>query len=261
MNHPSVRRALAKIFTRIGRWLGLALIITAVSPIFPGQVKPKIDDPQVVKTQKPIRHEVGITLKLIQVVVTDGYGKPVTDLKKEDFVLLDNGEKKKLTEFERHDFRVPAVEAKPAEGIAEKTSPAAKPGPPSRKFFLLFDFANNGLSGVRKMGEVAKHFLDTAILPGDQVAVLTLTALKLLQVPIDLTTDHGPIRKYVAKIGLSDSSKRAEDLEDEYQRQLKAGGFGGRSARGPVCAKAPGAPFRRYRRDGQTFLYDLCRLP
>ena len=242
MNQPFARPALAKIFTRIGRWFGLALIIAAVSPILVGQVKPKIDDPQAVKTQKPIQHEVGITLKLIQVVVIDKNGNPVTDLKKEDFVLLDNGEKKKLTEFERHDFRIPAVEATPAEGIAATTPPAAKPGPPSRKFFLLFDFANNGLSGVRKMGEVAKHFLDTAILPGDQVAVLTLTALKLLQVPIDLTTDCGPIQKYVAKIGLSDSSKRAEDLEEEYQRQLKAGGLADARPEGQFARKLPEPP-------------------
>jgi hypothetical protein len=44
MNRRWARPALAKIFTRFGRWLGPALIIAAVSPLLAGQVKPKTDD-------------------------------------------------------------------------------------------------------------------------------------------------------------------------------------------------------------------------
>jgi hypothetical protein len=44
MNHSSARPFPLKIFTRLGRWLGPALIVAAVSPLIAGQVKPKTDD-------------------------------------------------------------------------------------------------------------------------------------------------------------------------------------------------------------------------
>ncbi len=37
-------------------------------------------------SQKPLQHEVSVTLKLIQVYVTDKDGKPVLDLAKDDFI-------------------------------------------------------------------------------------------------------------------------------------------------------------------------------
>jgi len=55
-----------------------------------------------VRPQKPLQHEVSVTLKLIQVFVTDKTGKPVLDLTKDDFILYDDGRPQKLTEFEKH---------------------------------------------------------------------------------------------------------------------------------------------------------------
>ena len=49
-----------------------------------------------------LKHEVVVALKLIQVYVTDKDGKPVTDLKKEDFELYDNRKKQEITDFEKY---------------------------------------------------------------------------------------------------------------------------------------------------------------
>jgi len=46
---------------------------------------------EVAQLQKPLQHEVSVTLKLIQVYVTDKKGKPVQDLEKADFIVYDNG--------------------------------------------------------------------------------------------------------------------------------------------------------------------------
>ena len=59
-----------------------------------------------VRTQKTLQHEVTVTLKLVQVIVTDKEGNPVTDLRKEDFILFDNGREQVLTEFEKHDIKL-----------------------------------------------------------------------------------------------------------------------------------------------------------
>ena len=52
--------------------------------------------------QEELLHEVVVTLKLVQVHVTDKQGNPVTDLNQSDFILYDNGRLQKITEFERH---------------------------------------------------------------------------------------------------------------------------------------------------------------
>jgi hypothetical protein len=45
------------------------------------------------KTRAALQHEVTVTLKLIQVTVTDKKGNPVSDLHKDEFVLYDNGKR------------------------------------------------------------------------------------------------------------------------------------------------------------------------
>ena len=70
----------------------------------------------IILISQGLQHDVTITLKLIQVMVTDKDGNPVTDLNKEDFLLFDNDREQTLTEFERHDIRqarTPISQAKP----------------------------------------------------------------------------------------------------------------------------------------------------
>ncbi|MBU1338447.1 MAG: hypothetical protein KKD56_05210, partial [Acidobacteria bacterium] len=52
--------------------------------------------------EKTIQHDASAVLKLIQVYVTDVNGTPIKDLKKENFILFDNGERKIITDFEKH---------------------------------------------------------------------------------------------------------------------------------------------------------------
>jgi len=59
-------------------------------------------EPPQEKGQETFQYEVTVTLKLIQVFVTDGKGNPVIDLAQADFILYDNGKLKKITEFEKH---------------------------------------------------------------------------------------------------------------------------------------------------------------
>lgn len=76
--------------------------------------EPSSSSQEAVRPQKPLQYEVRVTVKLIQVIVTTKKGNPVTDLRKEDFVLTDNGQEMKLTEFEKHVLSIPSAE-KPAE--------------------------------------------------------------------------------------------------------------------------------------------------
>jgi VWFA-related protein len=177
---------------------------------------------EAVRLQKPLEHQVIVTLKLIQVYVTDKKGAPVQDLKKEDFVVYDNGREMTLTEFEKHILEASARKPKP-QPLEEKIAPT--PVPPadlvtvmSRKFFLFFDFANNNQRGVNKAQEAALHFLDTEILPGDEVGLLSYSTVKGLSIHEYLTTDHKKLREAVANMNAKGLSGRADDVEQEYWR-------------------------------------------
>ena len=98
--------------------------------------------------QEGLQHEVSVTLKLVQVYVTDRQGRPVTDLSRGDFVLYDNDERRDITDFERH-LLLPPDSTLPS---TESESGTLSPGPVrlNRKFFILLDIVGNDDVGVIK---------------------------------------------------------------------------------------------------------------
>ncbi|MCX6563838.1 MAG: VWA domain-containing protein [Candidatus Aminicenantes bacterium] len=185
---------------------------------------------QAAQPQKPLQHEVAVTLKLIQVYVTDKNGNPVKDLKNSDFAIFDNGVEKTITEFEKHILAAAPQkpEPQPPEQKIVPTAlpPAARVTSLSRKFFIFLDFAFNNQKGVAKAREAALHFIDTQLLPDDDVGVLSYSMLKGLTVHEYLTTNHRKAREAVEALDAKGSAGRAEDTEEEYW--LTAGqGLGG----------------------------------
>ncbi len=57
--------------------------------------------------QSQLRHEVAVILKLVQVYVADKKGSFVQGLRKDDFLLFDEGRKMPITEFEEHTLSFP----------------------------------------------------------------------------------------------------------------------------------------------------------
>ncbi len=154
--------------------------------------------------EKPLRHETGVTLKLVQAYVTGKDGKPVMDLTPADFVVTDNGKAVKVEHFEKHAFSTPP------EG-----GPAAPEGQRlNRKTFLFFDFAFMDQRGVSKSKAAGLHYLDTQLLPTDEVGLISYSASRGLTLHEYFTTDHGKIRKIVDGFGLRRVAGRAESLTD-----------------------------------------------
>ncbi len=186
------------------------------------QTQSHLADQDAIRLQKPLRHEVNVVLKLIQVVVTDKNGNPVTDLKKEDFALTDNGDEKKLTAFERHDLKVEHSAWKSGEAqIGETPLPASRLL--NRKIIFLFDFATGSYTGVRKATEAALNFIDTKLFPDDELGVITFSFTKGLQFSELLTTDHKKIRTVISSFGLHSGAGGALSEEEKYNDQLAAG--------------------------------------
>jgi VWFA-related protein len=187
---------------------------------------------------QPLKYEVHVVLKLVQVTVVDKKGHPVGGLDRDDFLVFDNGRPVEITAFERHAIRQaperplgkPAAVAAPAEAAA--AAPAL-----SRKFFLMFDFAFNNPRGIGKAKEAALSFLDTKVAPEDEVAVLTYTMVKGVRVQEFLTRDHAKVREIVDSIDRRAAAGRASEIEERFWREATEG-----SAMARESAPGPGAP-------------------
>jgi VWFA-related protein len=167
--------------------------------------------------QPPLKYEVSVTLKLIQVYVTDKAEKPVRDLTRDEFKLTDNGKPVTVSAFERHDLA-----AVPTAGVeAPAPEPTASPEPSAapvlnRKFVILFDFAYNTAHGIVAGVKAAQHFLDTEVRPEDEVAFVSCSMLKGVKIHEFLTTDHSKIKAALDKITSKDIAGRAEEIEQAY---------------------------------------------
>jgi VWFA-related protein len=185
-----------KVPTSRGLLPGIVILTLALCGASEGQGQPDL--------QKPLRYDISVTLKLVQVYVTARSGQPASDLKADEVEVSDNGRTVAVTHFEKHFL-----------GEPEESSGLPSPGPRmSRKFFLLFDFGFMDAHGVLKAKNAGLHFLDTKVQPADEVGLLTYTALRGLVLHEYLTTDHMKIRRLVDGFGLKRLTGRAEYLSD-----------------------------------------------
>lgn len=176
--------------------------------------------------QKQEQHEVTVTLKLIQVYVTDKDGKSAMDLELDDFELFDNGKKKDLTEFEKYTLTSPPVKKKkeekpldhlykPKPTLAEELQPAQAM---NRKFFFFFDFAFNNRKGIKKSREAALHFIDTKLHPTDEIGLMSYSLLNSLSLHEFLTTNHQKVRDAIEGIGVEKVLGYANNVEEQFWR-------------------------------------------
>src|SRR4030042_2189020 len=145
---------------------------------------------KVQKNQESLQHEVTVTLKLIQVFVTDKDGKPVTGLGKTDFELWDNGELKTITDFETHTLILPQTQAEEIKPYPVPTAPKL-----NRKFFFVLDFEKNDHVGAIKAKKAALHFIETQLQPTDEAAVFSYSQMQGLVLHRYLTKDHPSLKK------------------------------------------------------------------
>lgn len=145
--------------------------------------------------QKGLEHDITVTLKLVQVFVTDKNGNPVMDLEPVDFELLEDGKLKDIAAFEK--YMLP-IFRKPSLREIEKPTPTEPLLP--RKYFFLLDYDRNDGQGIFETKKSAMHFLNTKVRPGDEVGIMTYAITTGLVVLSYLTKDHDKIQNIVANI-------------------------------------------------------------
>ena len=154
---------------------------------------------------KPIQHQVAVTVKLVQVYATGKGGVPVSDLTAADFEVIDNGKSYPVTHFEKHFLETgEAVVAAPASSGIE--------APLNRMFFLVFDFAFMEPKAMLRAKSAALKFLDGELQPSDELGVVSYQVGRGLVLNEYLTTDHARIRAIVEGFGAKAKAGRAENL-------------------------------------------------
>jgi len=160
--------------------------LSAISPPRPAPpAQTEIKPPQDL-----LQHEVTVTLKLVQVYVTDPEGNPARDLEISDFILYDNGKLQEITAFERHFMPVP-------EEILEGTKPSPARLVPSlmnRRFIFIIDYEGNDLEAVAKSKKAILLFMDTRVQQGDEIALCSFSIVRGLVLHEFLTPEHQKVR-------------------------------------------------------------------
>jgi len=131
---------------------------------------------------------IRINVNLVQVdaVVTDNKGKAVTDLKAEDFEVLQDGKLQAITNFSFIDVKESAARGFPARPVAQPRGigPPAPPLPPTgfrpqqirRTIALVVDDLGVSFDSIVRIRQSITKWVDTQMQPGDLVAVIRTSA-------------------------------------------------------------------------------------
>jgi VWFA-related protein len=147
----------------------------------------------------------------LDVRVLDRNGKPVTDLRQEDFTILENGRPQEI----RH-FVVQALTPDPGaitKPVELRKMPAADLAPQTRRVFLLL-LGRGRMTGPSNELDALREFVSTKLLPQDQVAVFAYNRAT------DFTNDHQAIADLVARYKARHT--RIEALLAQYFSGLRA---------------------------------------
>ena len=122
-----------------------------------------------------------MTVVPVDVRVVDRAGKPITDLKQEDFTIIEDGVPQKIVHFS---FQV----LTPVRAFADTPPDFRKPlgetvAPQNKRIFLLVLGTGRQVGPVRGV-QAAVKFMKERLLPQDQVAILAYNRAT------DFTTDH-----------------------------------------------------------------------
>lgn len=178
------------------------------------------------------------TLVVTDVTVRDRSGKEVTGLKKEDFIVLEDGKPQTISVFEYQRI-APIVPIEPASAPAPVTIPVqqgkqqgistAEPGrvryQDRRLLVMFFDFSSMPPADQHRANKAAIEFIEKKMSPADLVSVMTFgSALKVEQ---DFTDDRERLKEVVNGFLVGQASELAAEGEDAETGEETNAAFAG----------------------------------
>src|ERR671913_167058 len=120
--------------------------------------------------QPPQTFRSQVTVVPVDVRVLDRQGKPITDLKQEDFTIIEDGAPQKIVHFSFQTLT--AIAGANPEAPLEFRKPLGETlAPQNRRIFLLVLGTGRQVGPVKGV-EAAMKFVKERLLPQDQVAIL-----------------------------------------------------------------------------------------
>ncbi len=185
------------------RWSKHFLVIAALLPLAGQEVK----------------FSTSSNLVIVDVTVRDRSGKPIENLKKSDFAVLEDGKPQQIAvfEFQRLEEQAPAPAARPRTAVAA-VRPAPAPAPAvcpgqvqyrdRRLLVLFFDLSSMATPDQIRAQQAALKFLDTQMSPADLVAIMSYGSK--LHVDQDFTDDREALRQVIQGFRVGEASELAE---------------------------------------------------
>ena len=177
----------------------IALILAALTSAMVLSASPGQNPPA---NQQPPAFKSGVTIVPLDVRVLDKDGRPITDLRQEEFRVLENGVPQTIAHFMAQ--VLVADRPEPALRASTKAEPF-DPTPQSRRVFLIV-LGPGALGDTRVYPQTLNallQFIRKNLLPQDQVGLLAYNRA------LDFTTDHEKVARLLETIGRSMAGARA----------------------------------------------------
>ena len=139
-------------------------------------------------TLKVERNEVPVRMG-----VRDAQGRPILNLTKDDFRILDNGKPQVITHFSTQGVEAAPSPAGAALAAGTQTALTAKVA--ERFVALYFDDLVMGFDGIVRTRDAASRYLRTSVQPTDRVAIFTSSGKDQL----DFTNDRDKLEEALAR--------------------------------------------------------------
>ena len=178
--------------------------------------------PQQQPPRPAARFEAATDLVVVDVTARDRAGNPIPGLRKEDFVVLEDGKPQTISVFEFQNLTLDALpalpEPSPTAGPALQPPPAA-PSSPSRERYrdrrllaLFFDFSAMPPADQIRAQQAALDFLRGQMTSSDLVAILAFTTrLRLVQ---DFTDDRDRLLRIIGAFRPGEAAELGAEAEE-----------------------------------------------
>ena len=178
------------------------LIVVLLLSSLPAQT-PTTQQSQKNSQPGAFRIRVETELVLVNVVARDKQGQPVTDLKQNDFTILEDGKPQQVLTFDYENLDTAPINSAVAGGPSQATvneQPSAPSKPllsskdvdealsKKRVIVLFFDLTSMQPDETQRSVDAAKKYVQTKMTPADMIAIVSLaSSLRLDQ---DFTSDR-----------------------------------------------------------------------
>jgi VWFA-related protein len=204
----------------MGSWdatTSLACLLVALAGAGPSRAQP----PEAPKPELVV--PTAVELVRLEVVVTEKRGRPRVGLRREDFVVREDGKPQPIVQFQAFAHPQPAPLAPPSAGAAKPAGPEEDEGEeilPARYVVLVTDDVHMEFESLARLRKVLTRFLDEDLRPEDQVALVTTSGAYALSQ--EFTSDREALHAVLDRLFAQGRIPERSDVPyvSEYQAEL-----------------------------------------